>query len=80
MYAYMYIYIYTYTYTYVFFLQSLGLYLEFIQHHINMGVSHIFITVAFAWGGEIMNKLLRIFRTYIEDGSVTITSHTDGDR
>jgi hypothetical protein len=52
-----------------------------------MGVSHIFITVAFAWGGDpfawggdVMNQLLRIFRTYIEDGSVTITSHTDDDR
>jgi hypothetical protein len=42
-----------------------------------MGASHIFLTAPFAWGGPIMRKFLRIFRSFIEDGSVSITSHAD---
>ena len=57
--------------------QNLPLYLEFIQHHLLMGASHIFITAAFAWGGNIMKSLQRVLRSFIEDGSVSMTSHAD---
>jgi len=57
----------------------LPIYLEFIQHHLNMGASHIFLTATFTQGGAMMNKLLRIFRSFIEDGSVSMNSHSDDD-
>ena len=44
-----------------------------------MGVKHIFVTAPFAWGGEIMTQMLRTFRTYIEDGSLSFTSHSNDD-
>jgi hypothetical protein len=42
-----------------------------------MGASHIFITAAFAWGGKLMTSLQRVLRSFIEDGSISITSHAD---
>ena len=42
-----------------------------------MGASHIFLTAPFAWGGAIMTNIQRILRSFIEDGSVSITSHAD---
>ena len=57
--------------------QSLPLYLEFLQHHLLMGASHIFLAANHAWGGAIMNKMQRILRSFIEDGSVSITSYAD---
>ena len=59
--------------------QNVPLYLEFIQHHLLMGASHIFITAALAWGGTHMKSLQRVLRSFIEDGSVSITSHADDD-
>jgi hypothetical protein len=44
-----------------------------------MGASHIFITAAFAWGGKLMTSLQRVLRSFIEDGSISITSHADDD-
>jgi hypothetical protein len=44
-----------------------------------MGASHIFITAAFAWGGKLMTSLQRVLRSFIEDGSISITSHTDDE-
>ena len=44
-----------------------------------MGASHIFITAALAWGGTHMKSLQRVLRSFIEDGSVSITSHADDD-
>ena len=61
------------------FIQHLAVYLEFIQHHLLLGASHIFITAAFTWGGRLMTSLLRMLRTFIEDGSVSMTSHIDDD-
>ena len=58
-------------------LQSLPLYLEFLQHHLLMGASHIFLSAYFTWGGAMMTKMQRILRSFIEDGSVSITSDAD---
>ena len=57
--------------------QHIAVYLEFIQHHLLMGVKHIFLTAPFGWGGKIMTSFLRILRSFIEDGSVSMTSHAD---
>ena len=59
--------------------QSLSIYLEFIQHHLLLGVSHIFLSAPFSWNGTIMNQLQRILRSFIEEGTVSITSHSDDD-
>ena len=59
--------------------QTLAIYLEFIQHHILMGASHIFITTPFTWGGKTMMSLQRILRTFIEDGYLSMNSHADAD-
>ena len=59
--------------------QTLSVYLEFIQHHLLMGASHIFISAPYAWGGKLMTSLQRILRTYIEDGSLTMHSQADND-
>lgn len=59
--------------------QTLPVYLEFIQHHLLMGASHIFISAPYAWGGKLMTSLQRILRTFIEDGSLTMHSQADND-
>lgn len=51
--------------------------LEFIQHHLMMGVSHIFLGVCFSWHSPLMRKLLRILKEYIEEGRLSIASHTE---
>jgi hypothetical protein len=40
-----------------------------------MGASHIFLTAAFTWGGRLMTSFLRMLRTFVEDGSISMTSH-----
>ena len=57
--------------------QHINIYLEFIQHHLLMGVSHIFLTAPFGWGGVPMIRLQRVLRSFILDGSVSLTSHAD---
>ena len=52
----------------------LPLFLEFIQHHLLLGVDHIFLSANFHWGSRRMKTLLRLFRTYISEGSVTMAS------
>ena len=54
-------------------------YLEFVQHHLLMGASHVFLTAPFTWGGKIMTSLQRILRPFIEDGTVSMNSHADDD-
>ena len=56
--------------------ESLPYYLEFVQHHVNMGVAHIFLGVAFAWDSPHMRILLRVLRSFIRDGLLTIQSHS----
>ena len=40
-----------------------------------MGVAHIFMTVPFHWGGEMMTTLLRMLRNYIEEGRLSVNSY-----
>ena len=58
--------------------QSLALYLEFFQHHFNMGVQHMHIAATYTWGSANMNFLMEAVRTYIDDGLMSVTS-TAGD-
>lgn len=58
-------------------LQYLPVLLEFIQHHLNIGVTHIFLTMPFPWHGAVMTQYARILKSYIDEGSVSLTSHLD---
>ena len=57
-------------------LQSLPLLLEFVQHHLLMGVSHIFLSTQFNWDSTPMSHLISALRGFIQDSFLTITSHT----
>ena len=59
--------------------QAVPVFLEFIQHHLLLGVSHIFLTMPFVWDGKFLPKYLRILRSFIEEGTVSITSHADNE-
>ena len=50
--------------------------LEWIQHHVLMGASHIFAGVAFGWDSKHMHTINRIVSSFIDDGLVSITSHS----
>lgn len=55
---------------------SLPLFLEWIQHHILMGASHIFVGAKFGWSTYNMQLLIRVMKSFIDDGLLTITSHS----
>jgi hypothetical protein len=68
--------------------KSIALYLEFIQHHLNVGVDHIFLSAAYSWpsgqnqtsshsGDNNMDTLLRFLQPYIDEGKVSLTSMSD---
>jgi hypothetical protein len=61
--------------------QSAHIYLEFIQYHLNIGVSHIFLATALAWDGQHNRLLRRLLRSYIDEGLVTLVTgaHDDVD-
>jgi hypothetical protein len=53
---------------------SIPLYLEFIQHHLLLGVSHIHIGAAFSWGSASMARLRQLLAPFVRDGSVSLSS------
>ena len=55
------------------------MFLEFIQHHLLLGVSHIFLTMSLVWDGKHLPQYMRVLRSFIEDGTVSITSHADNE-
>ena len=56
----------------------LPLYAEFLEHHFQLGVKHISIAATYTWDGVSMKNLLGAFRTYIEDGLLSVTSNAVG--
>ena len=56
--------------------KNLALYLEFVQHHLLQGVQHVFLSVSYAWDSEHMKNLTRAFRSYIDEGTVSISSQS----
>ena len=56
----------------------LPLYAEFLEHHIQLGVQHIFIAATYMWGGVNMNNMLSAFSSYIMEGLLSVTSSTVG--
>jgi hypothetical protein len=57
---------------------SLPVYLEFIQHHLLLGVNHIFLSSLFAWNKTHMDTMLRVLDSFIKEGSVSMSS-SSGD-
>jgi len=55
--------------------QSIAVYLEFVQHHINLGANHIFLASPLTWSSKHMQRLLEIFKSYVDEGMVSISSH-----
>ena len=55
---------------------SLPLYLEFVQHHLLLGVDHMFLAVTFGWGSLNMDRFLFAFKSYIEEGKVSVASQS----
>lgn len=58
--------------------RMLPLYMEFLEHHFQLGVKHIFLAATYTWGGENMKNLLGTVRSYIEDGMVSVVSNAVG--
>lgn len=54
--------------------RSLTVYAEFLQHHILIGVNHMFVAGPYAWGGQNMANFLAAFRTFIDEGKLTVSS------
>jgi hypothetical protein len=53
---------------------SLPLYLEFVQHHIVLGVQHFFLGSLFSWDSIHMERLMRFLESYIAEGKITIST------
>jgi hypothetical protein len=54
---------------------SLPIFLEWIQHHLLLGVSHIFTGVLFGWDSHHMATILKTVNSFIEEGTLSVTSH-----
>jgi hypothetical protein len=59
--------------------ETLPLLLEFIQHHILLGVDHIFIGVLTDYDSRNMGIMNDILGSYIAEGYVSLSSHTGVD-
>lgn len=58
---------------------SLALYLEFIEHHLQLGIEHILIATTFTYTSKQMQLLQEILKVYIKLNQVSILSlsHVD---
>jgi hypothetical protein len=59
--------------------KHLTIFIEFIQYHLLIGVSHIFLTAFFSWESIQMKYYLQILKSFIDSGEVTISSHSSTD-
>jgi hypothetical protein len=53
---------------------NLALFLEFVSHHINVGIHHIFLPTIWSKGSIHYERLVQLFATYIAEGKLTIVS------
>eukprot|EP01042_Synura_sphagnicola_P006524 gene6524-8334_t len=52
--------------------EKLQKYFTFIEHHLNIGVGHIYMTVSFEWDSEHVKRLLQVLKPYIQSGYLTV--------
>ena len=55
-------------------LKSIADLLEFIEHHSQLGIEHIFIAVGYSWNSRNMHTFLLALRYHIEGGLVSVVS------
>lgn len=55
---------------------SLPLFLEFIQHHLLLGVDHIFTGLLFSYKSKQTELIKDIFGSFVEEGKLSFTSHS----
>ena len=55
---------------------KLPMFLEFAQHHLLLGADHIFMGARFLWNSPHMSLILQAFRSFILEGTVSMTSLT----
>jgi hypothetical protein len=55
-------------------IKTLALLLEFIQHHLLLGVDHIFLTATYTWESPYMKLILEFLGSFIDDGKVSIAT------
>ena len=48
--------------------------LEFVEHHVSLGVSHIFLGLALDWHSPLMRKYMLLLQPYIEEGKLSLSS------
>ncbi len=53
---------------------GLPMLLEFVEHHVNLGVDHIFLGVALDWHSPLMRKYFILLQSYVDAGLVSISS------
>eukprot|EP01036_Dinobryon_divergens_P038993 gene38993-51282_t len=54
--------------------QDLPLYLEFVQHHLLLGVDHMFLVNTFGWDSIHMKRFVQMFHSFIDEGTVSVAS------
>jgi hypothetical protein len=59
--------------------RSLTVYAEFLQHHFLLGVRHMFVAGPYAWKGRNMRNFLAAFRSFIDDGLLSVASLAEGE-
>jgi hypothetical protein len=48
--------------------------LEYVEHHILLGFDHIFLPMLLDWNSKYMQRYLRVLKSYIANGQVSIIS------
>lgn len=57
--------------------QNLALYLEFVAHHLLIGVSHIYFPTSWSASSEHYRRLQQVLRSFIAEGKLTIISQSE---
>ena len=50
---------------------------EFLEHHKQIGVQHVFFSMFFSWRSKSMQHVLKVVHEYVSDGFLTIQSSAD---
>lgn len=54
--------------------KHLPIFIEFVSHHLLIGFDHVYFPVPYSWDSIRMRILLTIFKSYIDEGKVTIVT------
>jgi hypothetical protein len=54
--------------------RALPVILEFVSHHLNIGVEHIYLPISVGWTSDHMKRFIGVFQSYIDEGRVSVYS------